>query len=309
MLYVIFLPLAVTLAVYFIPVLLLQRKQYRQAQDFFVASTPTSPTVFQNASIAYQLQMATFGPFFLWGATGDFLPAIVNSLFFGIGLFAVYRFRGPLFDFLTSALGSDSSITLHEFIARQHGNSNAVRLAASTLTLIALFGLALGECLGLFALLKPFASENAETTYGVTLAILTLVFLYATLAGNSGVMRSDQTHLGIAYAGLFSVTAIILVNIQQAGNTLSSQSVLAVAVLGLISLVFLMYRRVSTLDPTVVGDTHHGSSLQLAEAGFLFFEKALNFVIAAAAFAVVLAADYCCAITSVKSQLGLKRRR
>ena len=34
------------------------------------------PGVFQNSAIAYALQMATFGPFFLWGAAGDFWPAV-----------------------------------------------------------------------------------------------------------------------------------------------------------------------------------------------------------------------------------------
>lgn len=288
--YLVLIPLAISLAIYFVPVLLLHRTRYLRAQDFFVASTPTSPTVFQNASIAYQLQMATFGPFFLWGATGDFLPAIVNSLFFGAGLFLVYRLREPLFGFLAEALGSDTSITLHEFIARQHGNDARVRLAASLLTLFALFGLALGESIGLLTLLKPFMPESRETTYALTLIILMLVFLYSTLAGNSGVMRSDQTHLGIAYLGLFAVGAIVLANLPKMSPSMLSQTALATLLLAVISLTILVYRRASIIDASKIEESPLAPSLKSAASVFRLFEIALNVGIAAVALLVIVLA-------------------
>src|SRR5262245_46381432 len=89
-----------TLAIYFIPVLLLRKDKFTSAHDYFVSSGNTSPTVFQNSAIAYALQMATFGPFFLWGASGDIWPAIINSVFFGIGLWGVFLLRHKLFAFL-----------------------------------------------------------------------------------------------------------------------------------------------------------------------------------------------------------------
>jgi hypothetical protein len=211
MLYFLFLPLILSLAIYFVPVLLLRHKIYRRAQDYFVASNKTSPTVFQNASIAYQLQMATFGPFFLWGSRGDFWPVIVNSLFFGIGLLLVFYLRKPLFLFLNNSLRSDASVTVHEFMARQHGDDSRVRVASSVLTVFALFGLVLGECLGLATLLKPILLENVDATYIFVFIILLLIFLYTVVGGNSGVMRSDQAHLGVAYAGLFGGTLLLLI--------------------------------------------------------------------------------------------------
>ena len=113
------------------------------------------PGVIQNASIAYALKMATFGPFFAWGASGDLWPAIIAALSFGLGLCLVYILRRPLLAFLDNALGRDQSITVHEFLARQYGNDPRVRLLAAGLTIFALAGLILAESIALAAVLKP----------------------------------------------------------------------------------------------------------------------------------------------------------
>jgi len=103
-----------TLAIYVVPVLLLQRRDFRTAHDYFVSSGTTPPGVFQNSAIAYALQMATFGPFFLWGAAGDYWPAIINAVFFALGLLLVYRLRNRLFAFMEGALQSGESISVQQ---------------------------------------------------------------------------------------------------------------------------------------------------------------------------------------------------
>lgn len=143
-----------SLAIYFVPVLLLRRPNISSAHEYFVSSGRTRPRLFQNSAIAYALQMATFGPFFLWGASGDIWPALTNAIFFGLGLWVVFVLRHKLFLFIGDALREDKSITIHQFIAVQHGNSAAVRVASSCLTVFALLGLVLGEILGIAALLN-----------------------------------------------------------------------------------------------------------------------------------------------------------
>src|SRR5438105_242977 len=98
------LALVVTLGITFIPVYLLRRKACARAQDFFVSSAHTPPRVIQNSSIAYALPMTAFGPFFAWGASGNFWPAILSSACFGLGLFLMYRLRRPMLAFLQQAL-------------------------------------------------------------------------------------------------------------------------------------------------------------------------------------------------------------
>jgi hypothetical protein len=65
----------------------LGRGVFARARDYFVASEYTPPGVVRNSSIAYSLQIATFGQFFGWGAKGEFWPAMIFSAMFGAGLY------------------------------------------------------------------------------------------------------------------------------------------------------------------------------------------------------------------------------
>src|SRR5437016_6341538 len=113
--FVLFLPL-ISLAIYLIPIYLLRRRTYARAQDYFLSSGHTPPGVIRNSSVAYALKMATFGPFFAWGASGDFWPAIINSAFFGVGVFLIYILRRPMLAFMESAFGGGrSAVVPHDF--------------------------------------------------------------------------------------------------------------------------------------------------------------------------------------------------
>lgn len=78
--------LVASLGICLVPVYSVRRRGYARAQDYFVSGEHTPPGVVQNSSVAYALQMATFGPLFAWGASGDFLPAIISSCSFGLGV-------------------------------------------------------------------------------------------------------------------------------------------------------------------------------------------------------------------------------
>src|SRR5262249_60070283 len=113
---------------------------------------------------AYALKLAIFGPFFVWGASGDFWPAIINSACFGFGVSLIYILRRPLLAFLDSSLSGSRSMTVHEFIARQHGNDPPVRLLAPGLTIFAILALTIGEALVLAAVLHPVLSTTEATS-------------------------------------------------------------------------------------------------------------------------------------------------
>ena len=99
----IFLTLVVFVGISLVPVLLLRRKSYPRAQDYFVSSDHTPPGVIRNSSIAYALKAAAFGPLLLWGATGDLWPAIISAAFLGLGLALIYVLRRPLLAFFGRA--------------------------------------------------------------------------------------------------------------------------------------------------------------------------------------------------------------
>ena len=291
---VLFLPL-VSLAIYLIPIYLLRRKAYARAQDYFVSSEHTPPGVIRNSSVGYALKMATFGPFFVWGASADFWPAIIYSTFFALGVGLIYVVRRPMLAFMQSALHEDRSITVHDFIARQHGNDPRVRLFASCLTVFAIFALVIGEALVVATFLKPVLSDNAAATSVFVSGFLALMALYAMLSGNSGVMRSAQSQLGMLYLGLFGATALLLYLLISALRPMSPHSTFAMVFVAACCAVMPFYRRSVYVDtsPIRTANSNTDPSGREPPGGRLFrrFEKILNACISVcAAWVIVLAA-------------------
>jgi hypothetical protein len=291
---VLFLPL-LSLVIYFIPIYLLRRRRYARAQDYFVASGHTPPGVIRNSSVAYALKLATFGPFFAWGASGDFWPPIINSVFFGVGVCLIYILRRPMLAFMESALAGGRSITVHELIARQHGNDPRVRLLASGLTIFAILALTIGEALVLAAFLKPVLSGNVVSTYAFVCGLVALTAVYAIVSGNAGVMRSAQSQLGMCYLGLFGAAALLLYLMISALRPMTPHSTLAVGFVAACCAIVPLYRRSRYMDTGPIravspDNTNESGRGPFAARLFLRTEKILNVCISVfAAWIVVVA--------------------
>jgi hypothetical protein len=247
-----FLAPAISLALGLIPVFLLRRKAYPRAQDYFVSSGHTPPGVIQNSSIAYALKMAAFGPFFAWGASGDFWPAIIASAFFGLGSYLLYVLRRPMLEFLGSALSSDRSITISAFIAQRHGNDPRVRLLASGLTAFALTGLVVCETIGVATVLKPVLSGNAGFSYLFIFVVLAFMVLCTIPSGNSGAMYSAQLQLGMLYFGLFGATAFLLYLQVSDLRSMPPHTTLAIVFVTAFCAVIPIYRRTRFVDRNLI---------------------------------------------------------
>jgi hypothetical protein len=285
-----------SLVIYFIPTYLLRRRTYARAQDYFVSYGHTPPGVIRNSSVANALKLATFGPFFGWGANGDFWPAIIYSFFFGLGVCLIYILRRPMLAFMESALNGDRSITVHDFIARQHGNDRRVRLLASGLTVFAILALVIGEALVLATFLKPILWDDTVSTYVFVSGVVTLTAVYTMLSGNSGVMRSAQSALGLLYLGLFGATALLLYLLISTLRPMSPHTVFATVFVAACCAIIPIYRRSRYVDTGPIwranSDTIDGSSQGPSGARlFRRFEKILNACISVcAAWVIVLAA-------------------
>jgi hypothetical protein len=184
------LPLMIALGICLVPIWLLPRPNLQRAREYFITSQPTPPDVMRNSSVAYPLRIAAFGPFFVWGASGDLWPAIVSAACFGLGVYLIYALRDPLLAFLDSALDGNASMTMPAFIAKCHGNDRRVRLLTASLTLVALTGLITAEAFATATLVGPVLMESARSVYLVAGGMLALTVLYTIFAGNSGVMHS-----------------------------------------------------------------------------------------------------------------------
>src|SRR5687768_7004082 len=279
-------PLLLALGICFVPVWLLRHANRGGAQAYFVSSHATRPEVVRNASIAYALRMAAFGPLLAWGASGELVPALIGSASFGLGVYSIYVLREPLVEFVDEALRRNRSITVHEFISQQHGNDRRVRRLAASLTLFALLGLLVAEALAVAAVLDAALPAGSRMAYPLVLATILLAALNATGSGHSGVMHSAQLQLGMLYLGLFGSTALLLYLHLSALMSLPPQGTMAILFVGVFCALTLFYRRSKYVDTARIESA--GTSRGARVLGR--FGKILNIVISIAVVLVIVLA-------------------
>jgi hypothetical protein len=282
----------ICLGVGLIPVLLLRRKTFGRAQDYFVSSDPTPPGVIRNSSIAYAVKMAAFGPLFAWGAAGDFWPAIIFAAALGLGLYLLYALRRPILAFLGDALQRDTSITVHEFIAQRHGGDPRVRVLAASLTVFALAGLIMCETLGISTVIKPLLSDDVGMTGLVVCVILAVMMSCAMLSGHSGVMYAAQLQLGVLYFGLFGATVFLMyLQVSTLGH-LPVRGTLAIAYAAVFCVAIPFYRRSRYVDRNVIMTTSPDGQASESRAAKRLsrFQGILNICISVLAALVIVVA-------------------
>ena len=248
----VFFPLIVALGICFVPIWLLPRRNFPRAQDYFIASQPTPPDVMRNAAVAYPLRIASFGPLFALGASGDLWPAIVCAGCYGSGVYLIYALRRPLLASLDAALSGEACATLPALIAKWHGNDGRVRLLTASLTVIALIGLITAEAFAAASVVQPVMTESARSANLIAAGILALAMLYTVFAGNSGVMHSVQLQAGIIYLAVFGSTALLLYFIVSDVSTMPPHGSFAVLLIGAACVLILFYRRFKFVDRTPI---------------------------------------------------------
>ncbi|MGZ5881721.1 MAG: hypothetical protein ACXWJO_08165 [Xanthobacteraceae bacterium] len=288
-------PAALCLGLCLIPAWLLRRAKYARVQDYFIASERTPPAVIQNASVACSLWMATLGPFFGWGATGNFWPSLVAAVCFPLGLSVMSCVRAPLLAFFYDALIHDRSVTIHQFVAQRHGNDSRLRLVAAALTVVALAALAIGAA---FALARSVAAGFDATVPTSVLALFMLILAggYALIAGNTGVLRSTQLQLGMIYFGLIGAAALLLYELISDLTQLPPFGLFGIVFVAGFCSVLVGYRRSRYVDTSPImktfaaADPVAAAREPLSARLLVRFEKIFNVSISIlAVFAVVVA--------------------
>jgi hypothetical protein len=238
---------AAVLVIFIVPVLLAQRHS-AGAQDTFVSSGLVMPKVIQNSTIVYVIGLVTVAPLFAWGVGGEFWPAIAYVGFVGLGLSLIYILRRPFLEFLAGALSQDRSVTVHEFIARRHGNDPRVAAVAAALTVFALTGFLVCVMLGMAAVLKPLLLDSAGLAELFIAAAFLVVIAGTLFAGHTGIMHAAQLQMGLLYLGLFGATACLLyLEVSELG-AMPARGTVAIASIPIVGAVIYFRRRVRYVD-------------------------------------------------------------
>ena len=247
------LPLLIALGICLLPIRLLPGWRGQAAREYFLSSQPTPPDVLRNAFVAHPLRIASFGPFFVWGASGELWPAILGAACLGLGLYLIYFLRGPLLAFMDNGLTTNQSATVSAFLACSHGNDARLRLLTAGLSVIALTGLITAEAFATAILVSAFMPESAHAVYVIAAVMLGLAVLTTTIAGNSGVMHSIQLQVGMMYLGLFGSIALLLYFLVSVVTALPPHGSLAVLLVAAACIVIPYCRRLKYVDNTPIG--------------------------------------------------------
>lgn len=238
--FAVFLPLVLSLGICLVPMWLL-RNRGGTLQDTCVSSRFTPPDAIRNSAISCSLRLAAFGPVFALGATGRFWPVFMGAVCFGLGIYLVYAVSPRLLAFMDRALDNDRSITVHAFIAEQHGNDQRVRTAAAGLTLFTLVAVVACEAFALSGFFKLLFG-NVMVARALALGFLLLAAVYAFPAGHAGVMYGGQLQLGAIFLGLFGAAALLLYLHVSALTPLPPYGLFAIGLAAACALAVLIYR-------------------------------------------------------------------
>ena len=175
MLYLALVTAAAVLGAFIAPSILAYRQSGPRAHDAAPSAGHVAPRVIQNSSIIYRLGLVALAPLLAWGIGGELWPVAAYLVSVGLGLSLFYALRRPILQFLEGALVHDRSITVHEFIARRHGNDPRVRAFAAALTVFAIYGLIVCVMIGLAIVLRTVFSGSGGIADLFVVAIFLVV--------------------------------------------------------------------------------------------------------------------------------------
>jgi Na+/proline symporter len=115
--------------------------------------------------------------------------------------------------------------------------------------MVALFGIIVAEMLGVTAIVSPFVGGDKDVSFLVAMVLFFLMVLYTALGGNAGVQRSDQFQLGVAYVGLFTLLAGMMLVISDRA-TLPPHFGTSAAILTLAITAIFAVKRFRIIDAT-----------------------------------------------------------
>lgn len=221
--------LVIPLVTYFCAAMSTPASRVSTLAEFFTAYKEVDASPYSNSSIAYAFQVATLFPFLYWGATGQLLPALVNALFWGVGIFL---FRTSIDRILRLLRDSKDVSTLHGLLGVAF-DSVLVRKVSALITILGMAGVALAEAYWGMQIVKVFVPVNTPAYYALVLGSLLFVLAYIWYGGAWGSMKTDMLQLAFAYIG-FTLTFLCLIFLVLSRQQFSNE------MLGLVSFVMMV---------------------------------------------------------------------
>jgi Na+/proline symporter len=217
--YIVVIALAFPLVLYFRFATRTPRSKVSTLAGYFAAYHQVGAAPFANSSLAYAFQVATLFPFLYWGVMGQIVPALVNAICWGIGIFLFRKFLPPIIRCLNDAEGPR---TLHGLLGAAYDEypSKAVQHVAAGVTILGMLGVAIAEAYWGMQIVKVIVPEDTPAYYAVVLGALFFVLIYIWYGGTWGSIKTDMLQLVFSYIGFTVVFIFAICKIFEVGATL-----------------------------------------------------------------------------------------
>ena len=265
LIYLIALCLVAPLAAYVWAAMSTPRSKVNTSAGYFIAYRQVGTAPFANSSLAYAFQVATLFPFLYWGMQGQILPAVVNAIAWGVGIFA---FRQCLDPILARLGGGRQPKTLHGLLGDAH-SSPAVQRTAAGVTICGMLGVALAEAYWGMQVVKVIVPEDTPAYYAIVFGSLLFVLAYIWYGGTWGSMKTDMLQLVISYLGFTTIFLFALSSMIRAGTMPPKESLIISTLMwalgaGAVAIrVTKRIRPISQMEPTA--DTENERTVLPAE--------------------------------------------
>ena len=294
MLYLALVTAVAVLGAFIAPSVLAYRPTGSRTHDTAPTAGHVAPRVIQNSSIVYRLGLVALAPLLAWGIRGELWVVVVYLVSVGLGLSLFYTLRMPILQFLEGALVHDRSITVHEFIARSHGNDPRVRAFAAALTVFAMYGLVVCVMIGLATVLKTVFSGSSGIAELFVAVIFLVVASCTLLSGPLAILYATQIQLGLTYFGLFAATVFLLYLQGSAIGAMPLKGIVASALIVIVCAVVHFRRRARYLDTSVRPSTAKADGAREREPTgvrlFVRLQKILNSLVGILAMTLIVLA-------------------
>ena len=217
--------LAVPLVVYVVAAFLTPRGKVSTLGGYFTARRETGAAPVANSSLAFTLQVATLFPFLYWGIQGWILPAIVNAVCLGIG---IWLFRSKLPRILELVNADGDTKTLHGLLGTAFDSKRVTKIAAGV-TILGMLGLAVAEAYWGMQILTILVPADTPEYYALVFGALFFVLAYLWYGGAWGSMKTDTWQLVFTYVG-FSITLVFCISrcLSSSGKTSSAMFIVGI---------------------------------------------------------------------------------
>ncbi len=274
------------------PLVLSYRRAGSRAPDILSPAEHIAPRVVQNSSIVYRLGWVALAPLMAWGIVGELWPVLVYLVAVALGLALFYALRRPMLQALQDVTGRGRFITLHQYIARCHGDDARVRAFAAALTVLTIYGFIACVMVGLAIVLRTIFPGSGAFADSFVVAIVLIVAAGTLPAGRFGILYATQIQLGLVYFGLFAATVLLLYLQGSAIGAMPLKGIVALLLIALVCALVHFRRRSRYLDTSVrpsAGDAA-GARERMGVRLFIRLQKILNSLVGILAMTLMVLA-------------------